>query len=180
MATVLARQCAGELAGLAEKMLDRIPDQAEWKGVRKFLNDTVRLLRRGDVMAGVAAFQRVLPYVEKALYHVDRYVKVSDTYQLTETLNEHFLVDDESRANIEKFLSETKVKMAEVQVVIETFGAELDQLLEDVIKNGTQITFVTACKLAFQMNRIAAQVNLCNVIIYFLDWNLYIIRFQDK
>lgn len=161
----MVTQCVGELAGLAEKLLDKIPDKSEWSGLRGFLQNTIRLLRRGDVMsgaaAGAAAMHRVLPYVERAFSHVDKYVKVSDTYHLTETISEHFLVDDESRANIEKFLNQTKIQMVTVKESIEAFGVELDVLLEAVIQDGKQVTFITAIKLAFQMNRTSAKIQGC-------------------
>ncbi len=37
----------------------------------------MRLLREGNVASGMRAFQRILPYVEKSLSQVDRYVHVS-------------------------------------------------------------------------------------------------------
>ena len=161
MAVHLAKQCAEELASLAEKLLEKVPDQEEWHTVRRFLQDTVRLLRRGDVLAGMSAFQRILPYVEKALNNVDRYVKVTDAFHLTETLTEHFLVDDETKANIEKFLAQTKLKLIALKVDIETFSMELDEILAGVMKGAEAIGFYMAVKLAFQMNRIAGQICNC-------------------
>lgn len=52
MAVHLARQCAEELASLAEKVLEKVPDKEEWSSVRRFLIDTTKLLRRGDLFAG--------------------------------------------------------------------------------------------------------------------------------
>ena len=161
MAVHLAKQCAEELASLAEKLLEKVPDQEEWHTVRRFLQDTIRLLRRGDVLAGMSAFQRILPYVEKALNNVDRYVKVTDAFHLTETLTEHFLVDDETKANIEKFLAQTKLKLIALKVDIETFSMELDEILAGVMKGAEAIGFYMAVKLAFQMNRIAGQICNC-------------------
>lgn len=161
MTAELARACAGELAGLADKILQKIPDTKDWGTLRRFLTDTAKMLRSGNIAAGLAAFQRLLPFVEKAFYHVDRYVKVSDTYQLTETLTEHFLVDEESRNHIEKFLNETKSKMAALKESIEDFGMRLDEALASVIKDQIEISFMTAISFAFQMNRISAQIQYC-------------------
>lgn len=161
MAAELARVCAGELAGLADKILEKIPETKDWSTLRRFLTDTAKMLRNGNIAAGFAAFQRLLPFVEKAFYHVDRYVKVSDTYQITETLTEHFLVDDEARLHIEKFLNKTKTKMAELKENIETFALQLDEALDRVIKEEITISFMTAVSFAFQMNRIAALVQTC-------------------
>ena len=161
MTAELARACAGELAGLADKILEKIPETKDWSTLRRFLTDTANMLRNGNIAAGMAAFQRLLPFVEKAFYHVDRYVKVSDTYQLTETLTEHFLVDEESRNHIEKFLNETKSKMAALKESIEDFGMRLDEALALVLKDQIEISFMTAISFAFQMNRISAQIQYC-------------------
>jgi len=161
MAVHLAKQCAEELAGLAEKVLEKVPEADEWSQVRHFLKDTSKLLRRGDLFAGMSAFQRVLPYVEKAVQNVDRCVKVSDAYQLTETLTEHFLVDDETRRHIQDFLEKTRLKVDILKADIETFSAQMDEMLYGITQGKTGIGFYEAVKLAFQMNRMSAQIVTC-------------------
>jgi len=157
----LVKSCVGELSGLAEKLLEKVPKSEEWSPVRKFLRDTIRLLSKGDVMAGASAFTRILPYVGKALNNIDSYVKVSDAYQITETLTEHFLVDNCTKEDIEKYLAATKLKLLELREVIESFTTELDDLLTKVIAGEEDIGFYKSVQLAFQMNRIAAQIAAC-------------------
>lgn len=161
MAVHIAKQCAEELAGLAEKVLEKVPEAEEWSQVRHFLKDTTKLLRRGDLFAGMSAFQRVLPYVEKAVQNVDRCVKISDAYQLTETLTEHFLVDDETRRHIQDFLEKTRLKVDILKADIETFSAQMDEMLHGITQGKTSIGFYEAVKLAFQMNRMSAQIATC-------------------
>ena len=156
-----AKQCAEELARLAETLLGKVPDDREWGSVRRFLNDTCKLLRRGDFKAGLRAFYRLLPYIQHAFSQVDKYAKVVDTYEVTETIREHFLVDGAARDHVEKVMAEIKTKMSTLRENIEVFGQQLDELLEGIITHGRHVGLWTSVKLAFQMNRISAMISTC-------------------
>jgi len=162
MAKYLLQSCAQDLACLADKLHDKIPKGEEWNELRGFLRETGNLLRSKDFNSGFAAIQRVLPYVEKAFSQVDKYLRVTDSYQITETLSQHFLVSEESKIQLEKYLTQTKTKMAELKTAIELFGSELDELLRGAMKNEIKVGFFMAIELSFKMNRITALIQACD------------------
>ena len=60
---------AGQLAGVSESLLEKVPEDDEWLTIRHFLKNTSRLLRRGDVAAGIKGFGQILPYVQVIIIH---------------------------------------------------------------------------------------------------------------
>ena len=61
-------QWAGQLAGVSDTVLEKVPENDEWLTIRHFLKNTSRLLRKGDIAAGIKGFGQILPYVQVAMF----------------------------------------------------------------------------------------------------------------
>ena len=154
-------QWASELADLSEHVMEKIPVGEDWQALRHFLRDITSALRRGNVRAGARAFYKVLPYVQRIVSGVEKCTNIKCSYDVTETISQHFLVDESARKHLEKLMSEIKKKAAEVKVKVEAFADKMDTLLDDVIGNGREVGTLQLCRLAFQMNRINSMIDSC-------------------
>ena len=160
-ASAIMSRYAGSLADMADHVIGQVPDTDDWEVIRHFLRNVTGLLRNGDIRAGFRAFMRIIPYVQRCLCSVEKVANVTNTYEITETVSQHFLVDESAREQLEKVMKVVKEKMKLLQTKVEDFAMRLDKLLEDVILDGQSISILTSLKLAFQMNRIAALVHIC-------------------
>ena len=82
------QQWADQLADVADHVMQQVPDGEDWGVVRHFLQNTSRVLRRGDLRAGMRVFCRVLPYIQGGLSNVAKCTKISNTYDIAETINQ--------------------------------------------------------------------------------------------
>ncbi|KAK2178202.1 hypothetical protein NP493_554g00026 [Ridgeia piscesae] len=152
---------AGQLAGVSESLLEKVPEDDEWLTIRHFLKNTSRLLRRGDVAAGIKGFGQILPYVQRAISSVEKYTNLTNTYKITQTITQHFLVDDTARSELVEFMKDTRAKIVSVGASVEDLGRRIDELLEGVIERREAIGWFVTCRLAFRMNRISAEIRTC-------------------
>ena len=80
-------------------------------------------------------------------------INIDSTYKVTETITQHFLVDDDARNEIEEYMAMVKKKVQQVKSRVEIFADKLDEILDDVIVNGGEFTVMASVKIAFEMNR---------------------------
>ena len=59
---------AGQLAGVSDTVLQKVPEDDDWLTIRHFMKNMSRLLRKGDVIAGAKAFGQILPYVQVTMF----------------------------------------------------------------------------------------------------------------
>ena len=59
---------AGQLAAVSDTVLQKVPEHDDWLTIRHFMGNMSRLLRKGDVIAGVKAFGKILPYVQVTMF----------------------------------------------------------------------------------------------------------------
>ncbi len=152
-----------ELEVLAQQLLIKMPDTAEYSHMTEFLHNTIQLLSFVDVTpgaaAGTATIHKLIPYVQTTLTYIVRCVKVSDSYILMKNFSGHCLITD--KANIKNVLNQAKTQMFNVNKNIEALVVQLDILLKACILDGYQPTFSRAIELAFTMNRISAKIKGC-------------------
>ena len=154
-------QWAGQLADLADQIIQEIPDKEEWGTVRTFVSNMSRMLRQGDVRAGFRAVLRVLPYVQRALSSAEKCSNIHSTFELTKSIYRHFLVDDCHRKNLENLIEGIRSKMSELRRRMEKLTISLDKILDDVICRGESLSWWGVLKLAFEINRISALIKTC-------------------
>lgn len=162
VATEMMSRYAGQLAEAAEHVMNQIPEKTEWEPLRHFCRNVCGLLRNGDIRAGFRAFIRIMPYVQRALFSVEKLASVEDTYEITQTIQEHFLVDETAKEQLEKVMKIVKIKMKLLRQKVEDLAKKLDKLLEDVVLEGAEISLYVTLTLAFQMNRISSLVHACD------------------
>ena len=78
---------------------------------------------------------------------------MNNSYQVTETITQHFLVDDSAREEITVFMTKVKAKVHSVKTKVKRFASRIDELLDDVLSHGREVGAVEVVKLAVEMNR---------------------------
>ena len=61
---------------------------------------------------------------------MEKYTNLTNTYKITQTITQHFLVDDTARSELVEFMKDTRAKIVSVGASVEDLGRRIDELLE--------------------------------------------------
>ncbi len=160
-----ARQWAEQLGDIADHVMKQIPESEEWNAPRHFLKNINRLLKQGDMRAGMRVTMRVLPYIQRAISSIEKYHNVHDTYGITESIARHFLVEDSAKETIESQMQIAKIQLDTLGKDIQDLSRCLDLLLDDTFLEGKGVSLFATLKLAFRINRITASIRSCEDLL---------------